>query len=321
MPSPSPSPDPSTSISKPVPPPVSEQPSTSQTTPTTFHKSRKTSSSHSSLSAAASTSNSALPTAAAATTALSSVLSIASSSTSVSQAAASSSSAAFGVSQNSGLSGGAKAGIAIGVILGVLALIAGAFAFYRMKKNRDDGAFEHENNSEKNPFSDTAALNLGPVRAVTPPPVQSLAPAGSSNPFGTGAVPMAPTSVSHGPNGGAMAAAGGFAGAAFGATGANMTRANAPPPLNVNRAQSPALVPPPVIVPSPVGSNFSESSTLTTGGMSAGGPAGPRMHRVQMDFNPTMEDELRIIAGEIVRVVREFDDGWVCYFHFLCYSY
>ena len=225
------------------------------------------------------------------------------------------------MSQNSGLSGGAKAGIAIGVILGVLALIAGAFALYRMKRNRDETAYERENSSEKNPFSDTAAVNMGPVRAVTPPPMQSMAPAGSSNPFGTGAVPMGPTSVSHGLNGGAMAAAGGLAGAAIGATGANMTRANVPPPLNVNRAQSPALVPPPVIAPSPVGSNFSESSTLTNGGMSTGGPAGPRMHRVQMDFNPTMEDELRIVAGEIVRVVREFDDGWVCCLQFLYYSY
>jgi hypothetical protein len=30
-----------------------------------------------------------------------------------------------------------------------------------------------------------------------------------------------------------------------------------------------------------------------------------------MDFNPTMEDELGLRAGQHVRMLHEYDDGWV----------
>ncbi|KAG1303594.1 hypothetical protein G6F64_009943 [Rhizopus arrhizus] len=43
----------------------------------------------------------------------------------------------MGSPQSNGLSGGAKAGIAIGVVAGVAAIAAGAFFFYRHKKNED----------------------------------------------------------------------------------------------------------------------------------------------------------------------------------------
>lgn len=35
------------------------------------------------------------------------------------------------------------------------------------------------------------------------------------------------------------------------------------------------------------------------------------VHRVQMDFNPSMEDELALQAGQLVRLLHEYDDGWV----------
>ena len=36
------------------------------------------------------------------------------------------------------------------------------------------------------------------------------------------------------------------------------------------------------------------------------------VHRVQLDFNPSMEDELELRAGQLVRLLHEYDDGWVC---------
>lgn len=35
------------------------------------------------------------------------------------------------------------------------------------------------------------------------------------------------------------------------------------------------------------------------------------VHRVLLDFEPTMEDEMQLKAGELVRLLHEFDDGWV----------
>ena len=35
------------------------------------------------------------------------------------------------------------------------------------------------------------------------------------------------------------------------------------------------------------------------------------VHRVQLDFKPSMGDELEIVAGQLVRVLHEYDDGWV----------
>ena len=42
-------------------------------------------------------------------------------------------------------------------------------------------------------------------------------------------------------------------------------------------------------------------------------PSGPpsNVHRVQMEFKPSMEDELELLPGQIVRILHEYDDGWV----------
>ena len=42
----------------------------------------------------------------------------------------------------------------------------------------------------------------------------------------------------------------------------------------------------------------------------AGGPPTSTVHRVQLDFQPTMEDELELKAGELIRLLFEYDDGW-----------
>lgn len=77
--------------------------------------------------------------------------------------------------------------------------------------------------------------------------------------------------------------------------------------------------------PSPAGTEFSMSSvapgTGPTGPSSgaaaiaaAGGPKNTSVHRVQLDFKPTLEDEMELKAGELVRLLHEYDDGWVSVF-------
>lgn len=61
--------------------------------------------------------------------------------------------------------------------------------------------------------------------------------------------------------------------------------------------------------PSPTASARSFGSQIDAAPMSPS--TGPmNVHRVQMDFKPTMEDEMELRAGQLVRLTHEFDDGW-----------
>ncbi|KAB5545870.1 variant SH3 domain-containing protein [Coniochaeta sp. 2T2.1] len=91
---------------------------------------------------------------------------------------------------------------------------------------------------------------------------------------------------------------------------------NAPKPLDLTRpVMNLSAVP-----PSPAGTDFSVNSMDPghTPGPSnsaaaiaaAGGPAQSAVHRVQLDFKPTMDDELELRAGQLVRLLHEYDDGW-----------
>ncbi|CAD6453928.1 44b15132-45c0-4428-bf1a-3fd7e167b8a9 [Sclerotinia trifoliorum] len=69
--------------------------------------------------------------------------------------------------------------------------------------------------------------------------------------------------------------------------------------------------------PSPSGSEFSTVSGNTQAqsatGMAivaAGGPPNTTVHRVQLDFAPSMDDELELKAGQLIRILHEYDDGW-----------
>lgn len=71
---------------------------------------------------------------------------------------------------------------------------------------------------------------------------------------------------------------------------------------------------------SPTGTEFSVSSLPpgTSPGPSqsaaaiaaAGGPPLSTVHRVQLDFKPTLDDEMELRAGDLVRLLHEYDDGW-----------
>jgi len=40
-------------------------------------------------------------------------------------------------------------------------------------------------------------------------------------------------------------------------------------------------------------------------------PSVGNVYRVAMDFKPSMEDELELTVGQLVRMLHEYDDGWV----------
>jgi hypothetical protein len=64
--------------------------------------------------------------------------------------------------------------------------------------------------------------------------------------------------------------------------------------------------------PGPAPSGPPPVAGAVVGGQSNGSAPGPNnVHRVQLDFNPTMQDELGLKAGQLVRMLHEYDDGWV----------
>jgi hypothetical protein len=72
--------------------------------------------------------------------------------------------------------------------------------------------------------------------------------------------------------------------------------------------------------PSPAGTEFSMSSVSAGAPMppsngaaaiaAAGGPANSNVHRVQLDFKASLDDEMDLKAGDLVRLLHEYDDGW-----------
>ena len=159
--------------------------------------------------------------------------------------------------------------------------------------------------SNGNPFSDPENPFGNQAEASSPP--------GAANPVNQPGVPgagnagAATTSSNVGPSAstvGAVAAGAVAAGAAAGmaskATDKDLPRR---PETPASRSQSPA----------PAGSDAgAASSPSLAAGASPGRPGPMNVHRVQMDFNPSMDDELQLQAGQLVRLLHEYDDGWVC---------
>ena len=180
-------------------------------------------------------------------------------------------------------------------------------------------------NNTANPFGNHAEMSV-----KSPPSTQPTSP---TNPFGNHAemeTPAADESIAPPaqvpaplrvrtptPEGAAAIAGGAVAGAGLAATaaGAGAGRQKTPKPLNLspNRpTRNGADLP----MPSPTGTEFSMSSM--TPSAVANGPPPSNVHRIQLDFKPSMEDELELCAGQLVRLLHEYDDGWVSTH---CYDY
>ncbi|KAJ3567426.1 hypothetical protein NPX13_g6770 [Xylaria arbuscula] len=178
-----------------------------------------------------------------------------------------------------------------------------------------------QSNSPENPFNDNARAQTPTNNA--PPVIQEPV----SNPFDspehivgmaqTTDLPATPTTATSTGTGSAATAAGATAvgaatlGAATTLTRKASTRKEAPEPLDLTM---------PMVPPSPTGTEFSMNSVAPgqSPGPSksaaaiaeAGGPASSTVHRVQLDFKPSMDDELELQAGQLVRILHEYDDGW-----------
>ena len=151
-------------------------------------------------------------------------------------------------------------------------------------------------NDPTNPFGNHAEVsrqltNAGPEAEIVPPaPLRIRTPT---------------------PDGKRATEAGALAGGAAGAIVAQ--RQDAPKPLNLSsdRAGSPAMSNHlDGGMPSPAGTEF--SMTPASPGSFPPGQPPSNVHRIQLDFKPSMDDELSLRAGQLVRLLHEYDDGWVC---------
>jgi hypothetical protein len=94
-------------------------------------------------------------------------------------------------------------------------------------------------------------------------------------------------------------------------------RKDLPKPLDLTKPPSPLYAVP----PSPAGTEYSMHSMApgqspgpsasAAAIAAAGGPTQSTVHRVQLDFKPTLQDEMELRAGQLVRLLHEYDDGWV----------
>ncbi|KAM0563681.1 hypothetical protein ACHAPJ_001408 [Fusarium lateritium] len=181
-----------------------------------------------------------------------------------------------------------------------------------------------------NPFGNQAERVPSPVqeesvRNASPSPMSEKSTiavaAAAAFPAATAPVsPQSPSSPANDPltaNGPAVAAGAAAAGAGAAVLARKTSkRRDGPSELDLTLPN-----PPMATVPaSPAGTEFSNSSAPVGGPDSpsggaaaiaaAGGPVNSAVHRVQLDFKPTMDDELELRAGDLVRLLHEYDDGW-----------
>ncbi|KAK4174882.1 hypothetical protein QBC36DRAFT_332700 [Triangularia setosa] len=166
--------------------------------------------------------------------------------------------------------------------------------------HNNNNSYNNNNNSNNNePVSpvSTLAPEFPAVpsknRTPTPEPVSPIDQDTDLPDFGAGSKPLTrKTSINHHHNKGL------------------------PKPLDLTKPPSPLYAPGPA---SPAGTEYSMHSmspstmvpsTSAAEIAAAGGPQNSTVHRVQLDFKPTLEDELGLKAGQLVRLLHEYDDGW-----------
>lgn len=159
---------------------------------------------------------------------------------------------------------------------------------------------QNQANNPANPFGDHAESSshfpqAGPVLGSSPPAAQVPAP-----------LSIRPST----PDLAVLAAGTGLAVGAVGASAAQRRNAPGPnTPSTDHQATHASPYPMESAMPSPVGTEFSMNSVSSS--VAAAGPPSTNVHRVQLDFMPSMEDEIELRAGQLVRLLHEYDDGWV----------
>lgn len=213
-------------------------------------------------------------------------------------------------SGSSGMSSGAQAGLAIGLLALVGILVAIAYFFYRrrMQSQRE----QHKKLDDEKNFNEKTGFDQMQPGLV---PRVSVRKNGEQAPR----LSMRPTTQMFGP---AMSERqdtnGGFATAAVAGaraeTNANAQREEHQNPFG-DHAAAPVEAPKPLNISRPSTPTGQQSSAqapeASAADIAAGAAPGPmNVHRVQLDFAPSMEDELGLKAGNLVRLLHEYDDGW-----------
>ena len=240
-----------------------------------------------------------------------------------------------------GMSAGGKAGLAIGILLIIGLLAGGALFFFWKKKKENKGhqslddekvggysgpiaAMAAKSNKSGEKDSNAPRLSLRPVTQFIPSLANAQKRLSQNNPL----------NKTNKPTG--MAAAG---------TNRNLTSAGGPssnsnpfqdPPNNPFGDQNRSGPPPPNVTVTPPASEAGSGAAAGVaagavgaaavagmaakgahgqpkGGAGAAGGPQPNVHRVQLDFKPSMDDEIELRAGQLIRVLHEYDDGWVCF--------
>ncbi|KAK4188275.1 hypothetical protein QBC35DRAFT_208303 [Podospora australis] len=155
-----------------------------------------------------------------------------------------------------------------------------------------------------NPFHDSHSVNDEPVSPVSTVNIE----AAFATPADSTPEPVSPIDRDEQPDFGA--------GSASHLSRKTSVRKDLPKPLDLTRGPSP-LFPVP---PSPSGTEYSMHSmapgqrpgpSVSAAEIAAdGGPSQSTVHRVQLDFKPTLPDELGLHVGQLVRLLHEYDDGW-----------
>lgn len=175
-----------------------------------------------------------------------------------------------------------------------------------IQTHSDQAATSNQVSDPANPFgnhAEVAEKNFLPIQSNSPvDPFENHAASSDEAKFGSSSPPLAEapaplrirTPTPEGPNT---------------PRAARSERHNPPNQHNLSpaRAVSPAM------------SGTSDySMTSVASGYLANGLPPSNVHRVQLDFKPSMDDELGLAAGQLVRLLHEYDDGWVRPAFFLC---
>ncbi|KAF4633885.1 hypothetical protein G7Y89_g4231 [Cudoniella acicularis] len=285
-------------------------------------------------------------------------------------AAAASATSTPQTTSDGGMSTAGKAGLAIGILLLVGAILSMVLYCFRRRKEAQQQPIPDHEKQQQDPFSEGLArqdsthsvqsahssrstataprLSLRPVTQFIPNFMEKrisrgnqlmLAVAAASNEKGIQMErPMTPSDNVANPFGNHAEPADAAKDPSPVATpveeedGAGLARVmrgaskrdNGPKPLDFTKG-GPLLGP-----PSPAGTEFSATSdsvstptpTNTSAAIAAaGGPANSAVHRVQLDFKPSMDDELELRAGQLIRLLHEYDDGWVSLFPTLAFQF
>ncbi|EDN09521.1 SH3 domain-containing protein [Histoplasma capsulatum] len=166
-------------------------------------------------------------------------------------------------------------------------------------------------NNDPNPFNDPVNPFDSPPPTSLPPTPATPAPMGPNDHMPSPAISDIDNPSPETMGTGVAAVGTAVAAGAVGAVAVRRSLNDGKPQALPLGGPGPASDAPPPDSPA-ISMDSATAAAVAGAGAGAGaGAAGPlNVHRVQLDFVPSMEDELELRAGQLVRLVHEYDDGW-----------